>query len=128
MSPKKSPGKKAAKKSGAAAKKAAAKSKHHAASVKAVAKRKHQAAGKKAAKIRMLKVGAKKAAVARKAKKQQAAAPAPVEISAPPESPTIPATETPVTVAKIEEVSALSSTASLRASMEALRQARWAKR
>ncbi len=118
MSQKKSARKKAAetRKRKAAGQKAATTRKHRAAGIKAAEKRKHRAAGKKAATTRIEK---KQPAVA--------SAPSPVLPHIPPaidrtdEELPAPTPETAVTAEETSE----NPTASLRASIEALRNARW---
>ncbi len=144
MSPKKSAGRKAAltRKRRAAAKKAVAKRKHRAAGIKAAAKHKHRATGNKAAKTRVRKAAARKATETRARKKPPAAVRelGKVEITEAP-APTVPhvpsaidRTEEPPTVTSETSVSGEETsdpspdpTASLKVSMEALRNARWGK-
>jgi len=117
-----------------AAKKAAETQKRRAAGKKAAAKRKHRAAGKKAAKSSVQITVAKRTAKNRAKKK-------PVQSAHAPAAPAVPSAidkteelplptampETSVTVAESSEHSA-DPTASLKAEIEALRNARWGRR
>jgi hypothetical protein len=117
-----------------AGKKATETQKRRAAGKKAAAKRKHRAAGKKGAKTRVQRAVATRTAETRAKKKPVQSAPAPAAPAVPSaidktEEPPLPIAmpETSVTIAESSEPSA-DPTASLKAEIEALRNARWGRR